>query len=100
MASQWFYLWSAVALLTLSSLLWLMNSRFGYTVTRMLMFCWGIGVGVVGIASLWAAIQHLRLNASLLSDALFPLLAVAILTAFGLGAIYGAYRLIVAARER
>ena len=92
---NWYLLMLVVVLLTGSGLLWLLNSRFGYVVTRMLMFCWGLGLGIVGIASLWAAIQCLRLNASLLADAFFPLVEVVIFTAIGLGALYGAYRLLM-----
>jgi hypothetical protein len=88
-----------VVVLTLSGLLWLMNSRFGGVVLRVLMLCWGLGLGVFGIASLWGALQCLRPNNPLAKEPLINFLGVAILAAIGLGALYGAYRLLLAVSD-
>ncbi len=74
----------------------LLNSRFATrfagVAMRVFVFCWGLVLGIVGIAGLWAAIRCLRSNASLLADAFFPLVQVVICTAIGLWVLYGAYR--------
>lgn len=71
---------------------WFLESRFAGVALRILIFCWGLVLGIVGICGLVAAFLCLRTNASLLVDAFYAFFELALLAGIGLFALYGAYR--------
>lgn len=66
---------------------------------RIFMFFWSFALAITGGAFLWGAAQAMRDHAQLFRGAFIPFLGVTIAIMVGSGAIYGAYRLLLATRD-